>query len=118
MKTSVKYYRLTVGAQGQAKWAKVAWKFSTYDVTHKKKPHHPPKKLFFDCKLHGLAVPFEPLSGSVAHTGPEKFLFKAMYVSVFIQKYLKAAGRQSGEKKTWNTEIWQGIDIFVFSEKC
>jgi len=45
-------------------------------------------------------VPFEPLSGSVAHTGPEKFLFKAMYVSVLFQKYLKAAGRQSGEKKT------------------
>ena len=25
-----------VGAQGQAKWAKVAKKSSTYDVTHKK----------------------------------------------------------------------------------
>jgi len=34
-----------VGAQGQAKWAKVAWKSSTYDVTHKKPV--PPSKKFF-----------------------------------------------------------------------
>jgi len=35
-----------VGAQGQAKWAKVAKKPSTYDVTHKK--NAPPKqKIFF-----------------------------------------------------------------------
>jgi len=34
-----------VGAQGQAKWAKVAQKSSTYDVTHKKP--HPPGKNFF-----------------------------------------------------------------------
>jgi len=27
----VKYYHLMVGAQGQVKWAKVAWKSSTYD---------------------------------------------------------------------------------------
>ena len=35
-----------VGAQGQAKWAKMAKKSSTYDVTHKN-PHPPSKKFFF-----------------------------------------------------------------------
>jgi len=29
-------YHLTVGAQGEAKWAKVVEKSFTYDVTHKK----------------------------------------------------------------------------------
>jgi len=35
-----------VGTQCQAKWAKVAWKSSTYDVTHKK-PATPQAKNFF-----------------------------------------------------------------------
>ena len=35
---------------GQAKWAKVAKKFSTYDVTQKK-PTPPSKKFFFECNL-------------------------------------------------------------------
>ena len=34
-----------VGAQGQAKWAKVAKKSSTYDVTHKKPTSQ--AKIFF-----------------------------------------------------------------------
>jgi len=34
-----------VGAQGQVKWAKVAWKYSTYDGTNKKSA--PPSKNFF-----------------------------------------------------------------------
>jgi len=34
-----------VGAQGQAKWAKVAKKYSTYDVTHKKTAPQP-KNIF------------------------------------------------------------------------
>jgi len=34
-----------VGAQGQAKWAKVAYKSSTYDLTHKKLA--PPSKKIF-----------------------------------------------------------------------
>jgi len=38
------------GTQGQAKWAKVAYKSSTYDVTHKK-PAPPGKKIFFECNL-------------------------------------------------------------------
>ena len=42
MKTSAKYYHLTVGAQGQVKLAK---KSSTYDVTHKK--NAPPNLNFF-----------------------------------------------------------------------
>jgi len=45
IKTSAKYYHLTVCAQGQVKWAKVAWKSSTYDVTHKNL--HPQPKNFF-----------------------------------------------------------------------
>jgi len=39
-----------VGAQGQAKWAKVAKKSSTYDVTQKKK-HTPKQEIFFECNL-------------------------------------------------------------------
>jgi len=53
MKTSVKYYHLTVGAQGQVKLAKVVKRSSTYDVTHKK-PAPPNKKIFFECKLQDL----------------------------------------------------------------
>jgi len=41
-----------VDAQGQAKWAKVANKSSTY-VTHKN-PTPPIKKIFFECKLQDL----------------------------------------------------------------
>ena len=39
-----------VGTQGQAKWAKVAQKSSTYDVTHKKTAP-PSKNFFFECNL-------------------------------------------------------------------
>jgi len=46
----VKYYHLTVGAQGQVKWAKVASKSSTYDVTHKKPT--PPGKNFFSSAIY------------------------------------------------------------------
>jgi len=43
------YCHLTVGAQGQVKWAKS----STYDVTHKKST--PSKqKIFFKCRLEDL----------------------------------------------------------------
>ena len=38
-----------VGAQGQAKWAKVA----TYDVTYKKNAL-PSKKIFLECRLEDL----------------------------------------------------------------
>jgi len=53
VQTSAKYFHLTVGAQGQAKWAKVAKKSSTYDVTHKK-PATPKQKFFFKCRLEDL----------------------------------------------------------------
>jgi len=42
-----------VGVQGQAKWAKVVWKSSTYDVTHKK-PAPPSKKIVFKYRLEDL----------------------------------------------------------------
>jgi len=77
-KTSAKYYHLTVGAQGQAKWAKVAKKSSTYDVTHKKPP--PQAKNFFRVQTKGLAASFETFTSSVEHTGPEKFPRKATCV--------------------------------------
>jgi len=54
-----------VGAQGQAKWAKVAKKCSTYDITHKKTA--PPKqKIFFRLQSTRLADPFETLNSSLA----------------------------------------------------
>jgi len=56
-----------VGAQGQAKWAKVAKKSSTYDVTHKKTA--PPKqKNFFQVQSTRLADLFEPLNSSLAQS--------------------------------------------------
>jgi len=67
VKTSAKYYHLTVGAQGQAKWAK---KSSTYDVTHKK-PAPPMRKIFFQVQSTRLANPFEPLNSSLAQWGEE-----------------------------------------------
>ena len=72
VKTLAKYYHLTVGAQGQAKWAKVAKKSSTYDVTHKK-PASTKQKIFFRVQTKRLATSFETFTGSVENTGPEKF---------------------------------------------
>jgi len=70
VKTSAKYYHLTVGAQGQAKWAKVALKSSNYDVTHKKTatPRH---KIFFRVQSTRLADLFEPLNSSLAQSAEE-----------------------------------------------
>ena len=42
-----------VAAQGQAKWAKVAKKSFTYDVTHKKQ-HSPSKKIFYRVQTRRL----------------------------------------------------------------
>ena len=41
----------------QAKWAKVAWKSSTYDSTHKKSAT-PNQKIFLECKLQDLPILF------------------------------------------------------------
>jgi len=54
---------------GYVRLAKVAYKSSTYDVTHKK-PQPPSKNFFFECKLQDLP---SLLSGSVVLTRPEKF---------------------------------------------
>ena len=70
MKTSAKYYHLTVGAQGQAKWAKVAWKSSTYDVTHKKFTNIYPKN-FFWVQASRLSDSFEPFNNSLAQSAEE-----------------------------------------------
>ena len=72
-----------VGAQGQAKWAKAAWKSSTYDVTHKK-PAYLKQKNFFRVQTRRLAVSFETFAGSVEQTGMEKFPRKAMCVKAFF----------------------------------
>jgi len=59
-----------VGAQGQAKWAKVAKKSSTYDVTHRQ-PAPPKQKIFFRVQSTRLADPFEPLNSSLAQWAEE-----------------------------------------------
>ena len=51
--------------------------------------------MFFECKLQRLAASFEPLTGSVALTGLEKFPRKATCISVFFLKSPKAAEHQS-----------------------
>jgi len=84
VKTSAKYHHLTVGAQGQAKCAKVAHLSSTYHtypplITHKKSA--PPKqKIFFRVQNRRLAASFEKFTRSVEHTRPEKFPRKATCV--------------------------------------
>ena len=60
-----------VGAQGQVKWAKVAKKFSTYDVTHKKSAS--PNQNFFRVQTGGLATSFDVSTRSVALTEREEF---------------------------------------------
>jgi len=66
----VKYYHQTVGTQGQVKWAKVAYKSSTYDVTHRK-PATPRQKIFFLVQSTRLADPFDPLNSSLALSAEE-----------------------------------------------
>ena len=62
--------------QSGPKWPQMS---STYDVTHKK-PETPQAKNFFRVQTRRLAAPFETFTGSVEHTGPEKFLRKATCV--------------------------------------
>jgi len=66
----VKYYHLTVGTQGQAKWAKVAKKSSTYDATHKKNAR-PKQKIYFQVQSTRVADPFELLNSSLAQWAEE-----------------------------------------------
>ena len=72
-----------VGPQGQAKWAKVAKKSSTYDVTHKK-PALPKKKNFFRVQTRRLTASSDALTRS--QTGAETFPRRATCVQVFFFK--------------------------------
>jgi len=54
-------------------------KVSTYDVTHKK-PALPKQKIIFRVQTRRPAESFETFTGSVEHTGPEKFPRKATCV--------------------------------------
>jgi len=83
MKTSAKYYHLTVGTQGQAKWAKVALKSSTYDVTHKKSTP-PNQKKFFRVQFTRLADLFEPLNSSLAQSARSLGVGKATENCCFL----------------------------------
>jgi len=74
MKTSVKYYHLMVGAQGQVKLAKVAKKSSTYDVTHKKA--QPPIKKFY-LSADNKTCRILTLRPGLTRTGAETFPHKA-----------------------------------------
>jgi len=69
-----------VGAQGQTKWAKVAKKSSTYDVTHKKK-RTPKQKIFFRVQSTRLADPFE-LSSAIG--GGARVLVRQPKTAVFF----------------------------------
>jgi len=90
----VKYYHLTVGAQGQVKWARGPK--SSLLMMSLTKNMQPQPKNFFRVQTRRLAVSFDASTRSVALTEQEKFPRKAMCVSVFFfQKSPKAAGRQS-----------------------
>ena len=81
-----------VGAQGQTKWAKVAKKSSTYDVTHKKK-RTPKQKIFFRVQSTRLADPFE-LSSAIG--GGARVLVRQTKTAVFfLRKPPKPGGSKS-----------------------
>jgi len=79
MKTSAKYYHLTVGAQGQAKVDQGGLKV-LHLWRHSQKIHIPQAKNFFWVQTRRLAASFETFTGSVEPTGPEKFPHKATCV--------------------------------------
>jgi len=88
------YYHLTVGAQGQVKWAR--WPKSPPFMTSLTKNPHQPTKTFFQVQATRLVAFFETLTRSVAYTRPEKFPCKATCISVFFsQKSPKSAGCES-----------------------
>jgi len=77
-----------VGAQGQVKLAKMAKKFSTYDVTHQKK--RIPNKKFFRVQSTRLAASFDTSTRSVTRTGAEIITRKVTCdPSVFFYKPLE-----------------------------
>jgi len=76
-----------VWAQGQVKWAKVAYKSSTYDITHKKSA--PPTKKIF-------SMSFEPLNSSLPLLAPKLKSRKATCNPVVLaRESLKPTRRQS-----------------------
>ena len=65
-------------------------------MTSLTKHPHPPHKKIFRVQTRRLAASFEPFTGSVALTEPEKFPCKTTCVSVvFTRKSPKAARRRS-----------------------
>jgi len=73
------------GTQGQAKWAKVAKKSSTYDVTHKKTTP-PNQKNLFRVQTTRLAASFDTSTWSLTRTGAEIFPRKATWnPAVFLR---------------------------------
>jgi len=60
------------------------------------KIHTPQPKNIFRVQIRTLAVSFETLTGSVAITGPEKFLRKATCDPVVLaREFLISAGRKN-----------------------
>jgi len=77
------------------KWAKVAYKSSAHDVTHKKSPTSN-QKIFFRVQTRRLVASFEPLNSSLPLSVPKLRARKATSdLVVLAQKSLKAAGCQS-----------------------
>jgi len=75
----VKYYHLTVGAQ--ARQSGPRWPKSPPLMASLTKNSQPPKqKIFFRVQTRRLAASLETFTGSVEHTGPEKFPRKATRV--------------------------------------
>ena len=74
-----------VWAQNQLKWAEVAWKSFTYDVTHKK--FIPPKqKIYFRVQTRRLPASFAPLKSSLPLQAPELRTGKAVCDLFFCQE--------------------------------
>ena len=78
--------------------ARLSWPKSLPLMTSLTKNPHPQPKSFFRVQATRLAASFELLTGLVALTRLEKFLWKAMCVLVFFfQKSRNPSGRQRVE---------------------
>ena len=83
-----------VGTQGQAKWAKVAKKSFTYDITHKKTA--PPKqKFFFECYLLDWPTVWAAEQLSSVMGGGATALVRQPKTAVFLRKSPKPGGSKS-----------------------
>jgi len=114
----VKYFHLTAWAQSQAKWAKVSWKSSTYDVTQKIRTPQP-KNVCQSSDWETCRI-FEPLNSSLPLSAPELHACKATCDPVvLVRDSPKVAGHESVKQKKFiiNLKLIRTIHFVSFGAK-